>query len=279
VSPSPFLFSVDVEDPHLDAAGRGSSPPRVPALVEAYLSLLRSHGGSGTFFFVGRVARRHPELVARVIAEGHEAGCHSDAHIPLDRQDAATFRDDVRRNRDAVRTAGAREVNGYRAPCFSMTERTAHCYAILAELGFSYSSSVLPARRPLCGWPGFGKQPKLVDGILEMPVTLLPSRLFPVPLGGGYFRLLPRPLLRRALVRLQRQGQPVLSYCHPYDIDPTDGRTHPAFARWSAKGVALRTNRAAVLPRLEAAARLGFRFEAYGPHAAAVRSALALDGG
>jgi hypothetical protein len=81
-------------------------------------------------------------------------------------------------------------------------------------------------------------------------------------------------VLRRALARLRRRGGPVLSYCHPYDLDAADRRTHPGFRRWSPSGFALRANRAAMLPRLETAAHLGFRFEAYAPHAAAVRNAL-----
>ena len=265
---TPYLFSLDVEDPRDLMADGDLYPARVPALTEAYLELLRGHGGRGTFFFTGRVARRHPELVRTVAAEGHEIGCHSDAHVPLGRQGRAAFREDLLRNLDALDAAGAGPVRGYRAPCFSLTEETDWAYEALAGLGFLYSSSVLPARNPLHGWAGFGEAPRRIGGLVELPVTLL--RFPRVPLGGLYFRLLPRLLLRRALKACAAAGTPVLAYHHPYDIDADQPYPHPDFARWSPFGIAMRVGRRRVLPRLEMVSRLGFRFQAYGDHAAAL---------
>jgi polysaccharide deacetylase family protein (PEP-CTERM system associated) len=273
--PGPYLFSVDVEDPRLDLPDGDRLPPRVPALIETYLEFLRRHDGQGTFFFVGEVARRHPEIVARIAAEGHELGCHSDAHVPLDRLGQARFRDDLLRNLDALRDAGATRLLGYRAPCFSMTAGTGWAYEVLAELGFAYSSSVLPARSPLYGNPGFGTAPRLIEGIVELPVTLLPFRLLPVPVGGLYFRALPRPILRRSLAVLRRRGEAVASYHHPYDIDTEQSFTHAGFRRWGAFDLLMRSNRKSVLPRLEMARSLGFPFASYGPYAERVREALA----
>lgn len=264
---TPYLFSVDVEDPRLELPGGEKLPARVPALVESYLELLRRHDGKGTFFFVGEVARRHPDLVARIVAEGHEIGCHSDSHIPLDRLGQARFRDDVQRNLDALRTAGAGGIAGYRAPCFSITAGTGWAYEILARLGFAYSSSVLPARSPLYGHPAFGAGPRLIEGVVELPVTLTPFRMLPVPIGGLYFRVLPRPVLRRALAARLRRGEAVAGYHHPYDIDTEQSFTHSGFRRWSPFDLLMRANRGAVLPRLEMAASLGFHFAGYGPHA------------
>ena len=273
-----YLFSLDVEDPRDSLAGGERHPARVPALTETFLDLLRRHGGSGTFFVVGSVARRHPELLRAIAAEGHEIGCHSDAHLRLDGLTPAQFRDDVLRNLEAIDAAGAGPVKGYRAPCFSLTGRTRWAYGVLAGLGFSYSSSVLPARNPVAGWPGFGAAPRTIDGIVELPVTLL--TLPRVPLGGVYFRALPRWLVRRRLAAALRHGEPVLGYHHPYDIDTAQGFPHPGFAAWSPYGLVMRTGRAAVLPRLEMAARMGFRFERYGDHAAALaRGAVRTLGG
>ncbi|HYJ81792.1 MAG TPA: polysaccharide deacetylase family protein [Allosphingosinicella sp.] len=272
-----YLFSVDVEDPRLDLPDGERLPERVPELVGAYLDFLRRHGGRGSFFFVGEVARRHPELVARIAAEGHEIGCHSDSHVPLDRLGQARFRDDVLRNLDALRSAGAGAIEGYRAPCFSLTAETGWAYEALAGLGFAYSSSVLPARSPLYGNPGFGTAPRLIEGVVELPVTLLPFRMLPVPVGGLYFRILPRPVLRRALTRLLSRGEAVAGYHHPYDIDTEQRFTHAGFRRWGPFDLLMRANRGAVLPRLEMAASLGFCFVSYGPHAHRVGGALRLE--
>ena len=268
-----YLFSVDVEDPRIGLPGGEALPARVPAMVDSYLELLDRHGAKGTFFVVGEVARRHPEMVRRIAAAGHELGCHSDVHIPLDRQDKGRFREDLQRNLAALRAAGAEAVNGYRAPCFSLTAETRWAYEVLAELGFAYSSSVLPAPSPLYGWAGFGREPRFVEGIVELPVTLLPRRLPPLPIGGVYFRVLPRPLLRWAL---RRGGGTVLGYHHPYDIDTEQGFTHAGFRRWGLYDLLLRANRGAVLPRLEMVRRLGFSFAPYGPYASRVRAELAL---
>lgn len=276
---TPFLFSVDVEDPRLDLPGGERLPPRVPALIDTYLEFLRRYGAKGTFFVVGEVARRHPEAVGRIAAEGHELGCHSDSHLPLDRLGRAGFRDDLRRNLDALRAAGADGIEGYRAPCFSLTAETGWAYETLAELGFSYSSSVLPARSPLYGNPAFGTEPRLIEGIVELPVTLLPFRILPVPVGGLYFRVMPRPILRRALAARLRRGEAVASYHHPYDIDTEQNFTHAGFRRWGAFDLLMRANRGAVLPRLEMASSLGFDFAPYGPHARRVGDALRSDRG
>ena len=269
-----YLFSVDVEDPRLALPGGEALPARVPATVGAYLAFLDRHGAKGTFFIVGEVARRHPETVRRIADAGHEIGCHSDSHVPLDRQDPLRFREDLLANLEALRAAGAPRVAGYRAPLFSLTDATRWAYEVLAELGFSYSSSVLPARSPVYGWSGFGAAPRLVDNIVELPVSLLPWRLLPLPMGGIYFRVLPRPLLRWALACRRLRGGPVLGYHHPYDLDTEQVFTHAEFRRGGLYDRLMRANRDAVLPRLDMARRMGFAFGPYAPYAASLRESL-----
>ena len=268
-----LLFSVDVEEVE-ELRGRSS---RVPVLVERYLDFLEEYGAKGTFFILGQIARDHPGLVQRIASRGHEIGCHSDAHEPLRLQGQAAFRQDLRRNRDSLLDAGAKALKGYRAPYFSMTAETAWAYSIIEEEGFEYSSSVLPARSPLYGWPGFGTAPRKIGGIVELPISLLPTRLLPVPAAGGtYFRCLPAPVIRWGLERLATADKPITSYFHPYDLDEEQprgafqGRHRSGPAQWL-----LRFNRRAVLPRLRRAIRSGLRLAPYGNHASDIRAALA----
>jgi len=268
---TPFLFSVDVEDPHLAVAGGEKLAPRVPELVQHYLDFLESRQAKATFFVVGEVARRHPEVVRRIAAGGHEVACHSDRHVLLGRQGGTAFREDLIRNIESLEAAGAPRPRGYRAPCFSITSQTQWAYPILAELGFSYSSSVLPALNPIQGWPGFGTSPRLMEDVLEMPVSLH-SRLIPVPLGGVYFRVLPMPLLSSAFARRCRRGEPVLLYLHPYDLDDdAPVHPHPGFSRWSPFQLLMRANRRRVMSRLDAVITSGFRFATYRDHAETLR--------
>jgi len=269
-----FLFSVDVEDPYEGAGGGRDGPARVPELVGRYLDFLRRHHARATFFIVGQVARRHPELVRALVDEGHEIGCHSDRHVPLDRLDRAAFREDTLRNLDALRAAGAGRVSGYRAPCFSLTARTRWAHGALADLGFRYSSSVLPARNPLYGWPGFGRRPRQMEGGLwEIPVTILPLPLPPVPFAGGvYFRALPRWLVRLGL-RCRRGGRPLVGYFHPHDIDAAQARpAFPLFGRRALCDRLMHRNRHQLFDRLEMVARSGFDFRAFGPYAQSLRA-------
>jgi polysaccharide deacetylase family protein (PEP-CTERM system associated) len=272
----PYVFSVDLEDVRSQVVGADRYAARVVAMTGRYLAFLSRYKAKGTFFVVGEVARAHPELIRRIVADGHEIGCHSDRHIPLERHDAASFRADLTRNLDALRAAGADDIRGFRAPCFSLVEKTRWAYPILAELGFDYSSSVLPARNPLYGWPEFGPAPRLVDNVLELPMTMLPYRLLSVPMAGGvYFRVLPRALLRRALRKRHSRNEPVLGYLHPYDIDAEQERfAHPGFARWSPYNWLIYANRNAVFDRLELVAGCGFQIISYRAHVDAVRPKL-----
>jgi polysaccharide deacetylase family protein (PEP-CTERM system associated) len=273
---APFLFSVDLEDVRHRIPDGDRYRPRVAAMTGLYLDFLRRNDATGTFFVVGDVARAEPDLVRRIAGEGHEIACHSDSHVPLDRQDERSFREDVERNLEALAAAGAKAVRGYRAPCFSLTARTRWAYGVLAGLGIEYSSSVLPARNPLHGCPEFGTRPRMMDGIVELPMTLLPWRLLPVPVGGGvYFRTVPRFLLRRALRRRRERGEAVLGYFHPYDVDGEQEEfAHPGFRRGGLFDRLMRVNRTGTFARLEEVKRLGFSFGPYGEHAERIRSEL-----
>src|SRR5262249_22354041 len=169
----PFLFSLDLEDVRTMIPGGERYAERVPLLVARYAELLARHGLHCTIFTVGDVARRYPFLVRDLAAAGHEIACHGSNHVPLARLDPAAFRSDLRRNLDELAATGAGPVSGFRAPVYSLTPRTAWAWEVLAEQGLRYSSSVLPARHPLHGWPGHARgATRTASGVWEIPFSL-----------------------------------------------------------------------------------------------------------
>lgn len=231
VPPRPLILSIDLER-FYPAVARPFHGTPVPELVERFLALLRGRAHA-TFFVVGETAREHPALLERIAGEEHELACHGDAHRTLDTFSPTTFAADLRANRAAVENAAGVRVRGFRAPLFSLTAAAAWAHRVLADEGFSYSSSVLPAHNPLFGWPEFGRAPRMVDGVLEIPITTarIPGTGAELPLfGGTYFRVLPGILIRRALTALPAD-LPLQSYFHPYDIDAAQPWTMHAGVR------------------------------------------------
>jgi polysaccharide deacetylase family protein (PEP-CTERM system associated) len=226
---APFLFSVDLEDVRTMIPDGERYAPRVERNVERYLELLARHDVRCTFFTVGELARREPALVARLAAAGHEIACHGADHVPLARLGPDGFRDDLRRALDALAAAGAGEVRGFRAPVMSLTAKTPWAHEALAELGFTYSSSVMPAATGLYGWPDFAKTAvRTAAGVWEIPVSVLGGRRGIPFLSGVWFRLLPFPVLRAACRRTLAAGRPATGYLHPYDLDTEQERfMHP----------------------------------------------------
>ncbi len=265
-----FLFSVDLEEFSAVGGNRSYRRTPLPELAALYLDFLRRHRARATFFIVGETARAFPETIRAIAAEGHELGCHTDAHWTLDRYTPATLRDDLRRNLDALHAVVPGRIQGFRAPVLSLTQRTRWAYEVLAGLGFTYSSSVLPANNPLHGWPGFGDHPVEIDGIVELPVTLAPVGWMRVPIGSGtYFRCLPFMLIRRRFAALLAHGIPVVGYFHPYDCDTrqewvmNEGVNGSRFFN-----SLLYFNRAKTMSRLDQLARAGFHIEPYHEHLA-----------
>lgn len=215
-----FLFSVDLEDVRHRMPDGERYEARVPLMTERYLQFLERRHMKATFFIVGDVAKKYPQLVKEIVQAGHEVGCHTHSHIPLTEQTKETFRADMDENMEHLFNAGVAALYGFRAPVFSLTEKTQWAYEVLIELGFVYSSSVLPAKNPLHGWEKFGREFKLLqNSIWELPITLYP-KYFSLPCAGGvYLRMLPFWLTQRAFEYYGNRGIPVLSYFHPYDID------------------------------------------------------------
>jgi polysaccharide deacetylase family protein (PEP-CTERM system associated) len=229
-------ITVDVEDYfHTEAMASAvpkeqwdHMPSRVVQNTERIFELLASRGTRGTFFFLGWVAERFPDLVRQAARLGHELGCHSYWHRLVYRLNAEEFREDTKRAKAAVEDAAGISVLGYRAPSFSMVKDTEWAQEILADLGFTYDSSVCPVHHDIYNNPNAPRVPhRIARGALrEFPVATISigGRNFPVG-GGGYLRLLPYAYTRLGLAHLNsREHARAILYVHPWEVDPEQPR-------------------------------------------------------
>jgi len=262
---STYLFSIDFEDIRFGLADGLKYQARVPANVHRYLEWLNGRGFKCTFFVVGDAAEAYPSLVREIASEGHEIACHTNRHVSLDRQSKDEFRTELEANVEALLRAGAPRPAGFRAPNFSIVPATAWAYDVLGEMGFVYSSSVLPAKNPLYGWKDFGERPRIVRGIVEIPMTVGSFGPLRLPIAGGvYFRALPQPCIRRAAKRYLKKDFPLLGYFHPYDIDAEQERfMHPEINDSRLYNFLMYYNRKSVFERLDAVVDLGFTICTY----------------
>ncbi|MGH8021776.1 MAG: polysaccharide deacetylase family protein, partial [Opitutaceae bacterium] len=220
-----LLLGVDLEEFYVRGCEPAATASPLDQLVEPLLKVFANCHVRGTFFTVGELARRHPDLVRRIAAAGHEIACHGDRHLPLTRLTPAEFAADLQRNCEAITTLGLPAPVGFRAPLLSLGAEQQWAFAVLRDSGFVYSSSVMPARTPLYGWPSFGGEPRICDGVLEAPVTV--SRVGPLRIPcfcGTYYRVLPDIVARWLISRASRR-RPVCGYIHPYDFDHRQPRT------------------------------------------------------
>jgi polysaccharide deacetylase family protein (PEP-CTERM system associated) len=232
--PGVNALTIDVEDYFQVEAFAGTIdrrdwenyPRRVACNTDRLLDLIGQAGAAATFFVLGWVAQRHPELVRRIVAEGHELASHGSDHYRADQQSPDEFRADIRRSKGLLENTAGVEVLGYRAPTFSVGHSSRWVHAILTEEGFRYSSSVYPIVHDLYGAPNAPRRPfRPQPGIVEIPLTTV--RVFGRNLpsaGGGYFRLLPYRVTRRALRRAGRELGTCVFYLHPWEIDPDQPR-------------------------------------------------------
>lgn len=248
-----FLFSVDLEDVRLRMKDGLRYAERVPKMTRLILEFLEKHNVRCTFFVVGDVAELYPALIREIHSKGHEIACHSASHILLDKMSEEQFRADLKKNIDSLKNAGTNEISGYRAPVFSLTEKTKWAYSILAEFGFMYSSSVLPAANPFYGWNDFGSEIKRMDGLLEIPMSVSSFFGKKIPFAGGiYFRVLPLFMIRNSFRQHFKKYEPVIGYFHPYDIDTEQERyMHPGINNNHFYNYLIYYNRSSVFNRLE----------------------------
>ena len=210
---------------------------RVAANVERILALFSEANVRATFFTLGWIAQRHPAMVRRIVAAGHELASHGWGHVRADAQDPATFRADVERTRLTLEDIGGVAVTGYRAATFSIGARNLWTFRVLEQVGYTYSSSVNPIRHDLYGMPDAPRMPFRPEGgrLWEIPMTTVAAfgRNWPCA-GGGYFRLLPYGLYRRGLSSVHRNDHASgVFYFHPWEVDPNQPRV--GHASWKSK--------------------------------------------
>jgi polysaccharide deacetylase family protein (PEP-CTERM system associated) len=262
-------LTVDVEDYYQVEAFAEIIPiedwsqwePRVERNTERILELFTRCNVRGTFFILGWVAEHHPQIVRKIAQSGHEIACHSFHHRLIRNQNREEFRDDLRRAKSRLEEITGKEVEGYRAPTYSITLQTLWALDILIEEGFRYDSSIFPIYHDRYGIPEAKRFPHIIrrecGEIIEFPPSTvrLFNQNFPIA-GGGYFRVMPYPAFRWGLERINRsEGQSAIFMVHAWEVDPGQP-VIPAdrFRTWRHRNNLHRT-----LPRLEQLLR-DFRF-------------------
>lgn len=247
---APNALSVDLEDwyhPELVRRHLGSAPAegRIVESTRPLLDLLARHDVRATFFVVGEVMQRHPDLICEIHDQGHEIACHGMTHRPLWELTPASFEEELAEfGRLSRQILGSDvRIRGFRAPTFSLDRRTSWAVRVLEQHGYEYDASVFPVRVGLYGQPSAPLEIYRLDAddpteadsggrMLEFPPATYELGRWRFPVGGGaYLRLLPAPLLVRALKRIEEQ-RPFVIYLHPWETAPQIPRVElPAWAR------------------------------------------------
>jgi polysaccharide deacetylase family protein (PEP-CTERM system associated) len=238
VRPVRNAMTVDVEDYFHVSVFDGAIPRfeweqmdrRVCGNTRRLLDLFEEFSVRATFFVLGWVAQREPQLVREIVRRGHEVASHGYAHRLVYDQTRSAFREDVRRAKQVIEDAAGAPVGGYRAPSFSITPRSLWALEILIEEGHWYDASIFPIKHDRYGIPPSPRSPFCITrpsgSLVEVPGSTI--RLGPLNLptaGGGYFRILPYAWTRWSIGRLNRlESLPAVFYLHPWEIDPNQPR-------------------------------------------------------
>jgi polysaccharide deacetylase family protein (PEP-CTERM system associated) len=230
-------FTVDVEEyfqvvalaPYAPMAKWDSYESRVERSVDELLDLMGRHGVVGTFFTVGWVAERHPAMVRRIAAAGHELASHTYDHQRITHQTPEHFRESVRRTKRIIEDITGEALLGFRAPSFSIVRGTEWALDILIEEGHRYDSSLFPVKRAGYGYAGGSQDPYWLERpagrLWEVPPATLrvAGKLLPAA-GGAYFRILPPHLVYAALRSAESREASGTFYIHPWEWDPGQPR-------------------------------------------------------
>ena len=231
-------LTVDVEDYYqvgaLSSAIRPEDWPKWPSRVEQntdrLLELFERKSARATFFTLGWIAERHPDLVRRIRDAGHEVASHGYSHQLVYEQAPETFRVEAARSKGLLEDILGEPVTGYRAASYSITPESRWALDILVELGFTWDSSLFPIRHDVYGMPGTPETPYRLHTdnggeLVEFPLSTLKLFGQRIPIaGGGYFRLFPYWFSQWGLGRINQNGEPFIFYLHPWEIDPDQPR-------------------------------------------------------
>ncbi len=251
-------FQVSAFEQVVDRGHWGDFDRRVVANTGRLLDLFAEFDVRATFFVLGWIAEREPALVRRIAAAGHEIASHGYWHRLVYEQTPQEFRDDVRSAKACLEALSGQPVLGYRAPSFSITEKSLWALDVLAEEGFAYDASIFPVHHDRYGIPSAPRHAFFCDGshpafgcatsqqLAEIPASTVRLGWLNVPVaGGGYFRLLPYAWTRWGIRRVNRvERKPVVFYLHPWEIDPNQPRmSAPALTRFRHYGNLRHTER------------------------------------
>jgi len=236
-NPVKNVVSVDVEDYFhaesfsgvVDRDRWGTYLSRVEANTNRLLDLFSSKGVSATFFVVGWVAEHFPSLVRSIVNAGHELACHSYWHRLIYKLEREEFKEDTYRAKNTLEQIAGTPIFGYRAPTYSVTLDSLWALEILAELGFTYDSSIFPIHHDRYGIPSAPRTPFRISTpsgpLIEFPITTVRVRGHNLPVaGGGYLRILPEWYTFWGMKQVAQEGLPVIVYVHPWEIDPLQPR-------------------------------------------------------
>jgi polysaccharide deacetylase family protein (PEP-CTERM system associated) len=228
-------FQVSAFESVVDRNDWESIPCRIPANMEKILALFEQSNVKATFFTLGWVAERFPQVVRDIVSAGHEVASHGWSHIRVPNATPESFYQDVDRTRKLLQDISGQEVTGFRAASYSVTQQTLWVYENLQRAGYEYSSSIFPIKHDLYGIPNAPRKPFTVSGtgITEIPLTTvrLMNRNLPCS-GGGWFRLMPYGMFKAGLKRVNsKDGLPGIFYFHPWEVDPEQPRQNNLSAK------------------------------------------------
>jgi polysaccharide deacetylase family protein (PEP-CTERM system associated) len=226
-------LTIDFEDwyqgleiPYTDWAG---FEDRIVPVGHRLLELLADAGVHATFFILGYIAERHPDMIRAIAAAGHEVGTHGYSHALIYTQTPAVFRAELSRAIRVLEELTGQQIVSHRAPFFSITKDSLWALDILGELGIRYDSSIFPVVNYRYGIADAPRWPYQISAgahtLTEFPISTWQVMGKNVPIAGGaYFRIYPYAFTRRGLGAINRQGRPFVFYLHPWELDPDHPR-------------------------------------------------------